>query len=280
MARRRVAAPPRRLSPVLAAATTSMAALGLVAAPAAADHAHGGSAGWYDASDPGGYHIAVRTPGRPGDRSDRPRDGRPRAAATNTVPPYCKEAAAAMRVTGVPGVIGGRPVDCGAQAEPAITPRELAQRAWNELQLPLPNVGTAPPRGSQGLVGLPEWFWVRGGQSHPLTRTATAGAMWAQVTAAPKQLVIAPGAGLPARTCAGLGVAYDPTKPASVQQTDCSVTYRRSSAGQPMERYRVRVTVVWGGRWIGSDGDGGVLPDVRRSSSFGLRVAEAQGLYG
>lgn len=280
MARRRLATAPKRLPPVLAGATTSLFVLGVVAAPAAADHGHGGSAGWYDASDPAGYHVAAREPGRPGDHHGQTGRGHQTAAATSTVPPYCVQAAAAMRVTGVPGIIGGRPVVCGGHATPAVTPRQLAERAWNQLQLPLPSIRTAPPRSSAGLVGLPEWVWVPREQWQPMTRTATAGAVWAQVTAAPKRMVIDPGAGLPARTCPGPGAAYDPAKPASAQHTDCSYTYRRSSAAQPQDRYRVRATVTWGGSWTGSDGGGGALPDVRRSAAFGLRVAEAQGLYG
>jgi hypothetical protein len=168
----------------------------------------------------------------------------------------------------------------GPAAAPTITPAQLAQQSWNSLQLPVPDVRTAPPRGSQGLVGLAEWVWVPSSQWHPMVKRASAGGVWAQVTAMPKQLRIEPGAGLPAVTCAGPGTAYDPSRPASVQQTDCSYTYNQSSATQPGAAYRVRVTVVWGGTWTGSGGAGGVLPDISRSTTFALRVAEAQGLYG
>jgi hypothetical protein len=168
----------------------------------------------------------------------------------------------------------------GPAAAPTITPAQLAQQSWNSLQLPVPDVQTAPPRGSRGLVGLAEWVWVPSSQWHPMVKRASAGGVWAQVTATPKQLRIEPGAGLPAVTCAGPGTAYDPSRAASVQQSDCSYTYSQSSATQPGAAYRVRVTVVWGGTWTGSGGAGGTLPDISRSTTFGLRVAEAQGLYG
>ena len=164
--------------------------------------------------------------------------------------------------------------------QPSITPDVLAHQAWDSLRLPLPDVRTAPPRRSRGLVGLPEWVWVPHAQWRSLSRRASAGGVWAEVTAAPKHLIIYPGAGLPPVRCSGPGVAFDPVKPASVQHTDCSYTYRRSSATQPGGVYRVKVTVVWGGRWVGSGGAGGGLPDISRSTTFGLRVAEAQGLYG
>jgi hypothetical protein len=163
---------------------------------------------------------------------------------------------------------------------PAITPAQLARQSWNSLHLPLPDVQTAPPRGTQGLVGLPEWVWVPRDQWRPLSKQATAGGVWAQVTAAPKQMTITPGAGLPPVPCAGPGTAYDPDRPASAQQTDCSYTYRESSALQPGAVYRVTVTVVWGGVWTGSGGAGGTLPDISRSTTFALAVAEGQGLYG
>jgi hypothetical protein len=178
--------------------------------------------------------------------------------------------------------MGGTPVDCvpGNSATPTVTPEELAQQAWRALRLPFPDVHTAPPRGAQGLVGLAEWVWVSRAQWRPLTKTASVGAVWARVTAMPKQLTIIPGAGLPAVRCNGPGVAYDPSRPASVQRTDCSYTYVRSSKGQPHGAYQMTVTVTWGGSWVGSGGAGGGLPDISRSTTFGVRVAEGQGLYG
>jgi predicted CxxxxCH...CXXCH cytochrome family protein len=161
-----------------------------------------------------------------------------------------------------------------------VTPQQLAQQAWSALRLPLPDVRTAPPRASAGLVGLPEWAWVPRGEWAPISERAVAGAVWAEVTATPQRMSIKPGAGLAVVECSGPGTAYDPGRPASVQRTDCSYTYRHSSAAQPGAAYRVTVTVVWGGTWAGSDGSGGTLPDISRSTTFSLRVAEGQGLYG
>jgi hypothetical protein len=163
---------------------------------------------------------------------------------------------------------------------PAVTAAQLAQRARESLELPLPDVRTAPPRGSDGLVGLPQWVWVPRGQWHSMSTRASAGPVWAEVTATPQRIVIEPGAGLEAVTCDGPGTAYDARKPASAQTTGCSYTFTRSSAGQPDSEYTMTVTVVWAGAWEGSGGADGTLPEISRSTSFPIRVAEGQSLYG
>lgn len=127
---------------------------------------------------------------------------------------------------------------------------------------------------------MAEWVWVSRDQWRPMTRRASAGGVWAQVRAVPKQLVVNPGTGLAPVVCGGPGTAFDPHRPVSSQRSTCSYTYGRSSAAEPGSAYRVSVTVVWGGSWVGSGGGGGTLPDIRRSTSFTLKVAEAQGLYG
>lgn len=159
-----------------------------------------------------------------------------------------------------------------------VSPAELALSRWTRMPIPTPVVRTAPPRRSAGLVGLPEWFWVT--NSRPISGRTAARDVWVEVTAKPQSLTIDPGYGHRVVRCAGVGTAYDKSRPASVQRTDCSYTFQRSSAHEPGGAYRVRVTVTWGGTWRGSDGSGGALPPLTRSTSFRLRVAEAQGLYG
>jgi hypothetical protein len=163
-------------------------------------------------------------------------------------------------------------------AGPAVTPAQLALQEWRRLPIPAPQVRTAPPRGSQGLVGLAEWFWVANWSSR--TGRAEAGAVWAEVTARPTRLTINPGAGQPPVSCAGPGAAYDRTRPAAAQRSGCSYTYTRSSAGLPGSAYQVTVTVSWGGTWQGSGGTGGTLPTLSRSTSFPLPVAEGQAVTG
>ncbi|MFI0410600.1 hypothetical protein [Actinomadura sp. 3N508] len=160
----------------------------------------------------------------------------------------------------------------------AVSPAALALTEWARMPIPAPVVRTAPPRRRGGLVGLPEWFWVT--NWHPLSGRVTARNVWVEVTARPRSMTIAPGAGEPVVRCSGPGTAYDKSRPAASQRTDCSHTFARSSLHEPGGAHRVRVSVVWGGTWRGSDGSGGALPPLDRSTTFRLRVAEAQALYG
>ncbi len=160
---------------------------------------------------------------------------------------------------------------------PPVTPQELLAWARSQLALPLPAVQTAPPHGSDGLVGLPEWFWVAPGQWHPMSARVQVGGVWAQVTARPSRLEVQPGTGTSV-ACPGPGTPYDPRLAASAQHTSCSYTYAQSSDGLPRNGYQVSVTVVWTAAWQGSGGAGGILAPLGRTTVFALPVAEAQAL--
>ncbi len=149
---------------------------------------------------------------------------------------------------------------------------------WARLPIPAPHARTAPPRSDTGLVGLPEWFWVTNWRS--ISGRISAGAVWVKVMARPEGLAIYPGDGSPGIRCAGPGAAYDKSRPASSQHTDCSYTFRQPSVHAPGQAFRVRVAVTWGGTWRASDGSGGTLPPLTRSVALRLEIAEAQGLYG
>lgn len=161
---------------------------------------------------------------------------------------------------------------CRPQGEPAVTPQALLQRAIGELKVPVPAVRTAPPRGSDGMVGIPEWFWLDRRQAKPRTLRVSAGQVWVELTAAPQNLVIQPVAGRRV-TCPGAGTPYSPGA-----QSECSYTYTVSSAGRPSGAYRVTAAAVWGGTWRGSGGAGGTLDPITRSTTFNLRIAEGQAL--
>ena len=160
----------------------------------------------------------------------------------------------------------------------ALTPAVLAQRAYAELAPPQPDPATAPPRGDDGLVGLPEWFWVPAAQWQPLTRRIAAGPVWAEVTATPSRLTFSPGAGLRDVSCAGPGTAYDPAEPASAQQSNCAHTYTWPSNGLPGNAYTASVTITWTASWRGSGGAGGTFPPLTRTISFALPVANSNAL--
>jgi hypothetical protein len=97
------------------------------------------------------------------------------------------------------------------------------------------------------------------------------------VTAVPERVVWDMGDGTRV-TCGGPGTAYNASVPDEQQSTDCSNTYRRTSARESGKSFRVRATIQWRATWTvtGAPGGGdlGVVP--RSSASVPLRVGEAQ----
>lgn len=157
----------------------------------------------------------------------------------------------------------------------------LARSAANTLVLPRPAVRRNPV--GPALVNLPTWWWVDPGQWVPLRQRTQAGPVWAEVTATPVSTSWDPGDGSPVVVCDGPGTPYDRSRSADSQATDCSYTYRRSSAGQPQTGpsvndrfFTVTVTTTWRVTWVGFGGSGGTLLPITTSSSFPLAVAQRE----
>ncbi len=166
-----------------------------------------------------------------------------------------------------------------AAGTPAVTPEQLLTIAMRMLQIPALSPGTAPPRGKDGLVGLPEWFWVPAAEWHALGVTVTAGPVWATVTATPDGLTFEPGGGLTGGSCSGPGTSYDPELPAAQQHSDCSYTYQQSSASQANHAYQASVVVTWRITWMGSGGAAGLLDaGLPVPYTFALRIAQGEAL--
>ncbi|HYK27014.1 MAG TPA: hypothetical protein VEV61_03520 [Streptosporangiaceae bacterium] len=162
---------------------------------------------------------------------------------------------------------------------PAVTPQQLLIRALRELRLPYLGPRTAPPRGHDGLVGLPEWYWIPASRWRPLSVTVRAGSIWATATAVPVELTLNPGGGLKPVTCAGPGTAYDPAKSAAGQHRGCSYVYEQPSVGQPGNAYQASLTVSWRVSWTGSGGAGTILDRALPVTvRFTLRVAQGEAL--
>jgi hypothetical protein len=161
---------------------------------------------------------------------------------------------------------------------PAVTPQQLAQIAVGDLIIPGPDPGTAPPAGKDGLVGLPEWFWVPPADWHPVqTARVQAGPVWAIATATPEMIEFSPGDGHKAVQCQGPGMQYNPQLPPTAQHTDCSYTYQQPSAGQPGNVYAAAVTVLWNVSWVGSGGTGGTVATGRpMATPLALPVAAGE----
>jgi hypothetical protein len=174
---------------------------------------------------------------------------------------------------------GGVTLVDNATGAPAVTPQELSIIAIGELVIPELPPRTAPPLGRDGLVGLPEWFWIPRAVWGPVTRTVTAGPVWARAVAMPEKIIFSPGGSQPGVTCDGPGTAYQPALPASAQHTSCSYTYTQPSAGQPGNAFAASVTVLWNVFWVGSGGTGGTVANGRPvSTPITLRVAAGEAL--
>ncbi|MET9241289.1 hypothetical protein [Nonomuraea sp. NPDC003709] len=155
---------------------------------------------------------------------------------------------------------------------PRAVRERLARRAYARIPITPPEVLTAPPRGRDGLVGLPHWFYLAKGQWVPKSKRLHAGAVWAEATATPQRMTIDTGDGH-SLTCNGPGTPFDPSLLAAQQRSTCSHLFL-----QPALARRVTVSVTWRGTWQGSGGAGGALPPIIRSVTFPVRVVEAQTL--
>lgn len=284
----------RRILPAVAAAGILVSALlpALSAAPAAALAGPGPTAGTVDPHGGGGkgYDIGARSPGRPGTpRVSRPpstrggggdsQGGGGNGCVSDGASGCVKDCGVASLTDACADFIAGED-EPAAGAVVTVTPGQLAQQANETLFPPKPQVRTAPKRGTKGMVGLPEWFWIPRSQWTSISETARAGAVWATVTASPQRMVIDPGGGIAPVTCPGPGTPYAYNRAAAGQRSDCSVLFTRSSAGLPKSAYSVTVSVVWGATWVGSGGAGGTLPEITVSTTFSLPIAEGHALNG
>lgn len=164
-----------------------------------------------------------------------------------------------------------------AAGAPAVNPMALLQIAVGELVIPAPALGTAPPVGHDGLVGLPEWFWVT--NWNPVPRTVQAGPVWARAIAVPQKIIFSPGGGLGNVTCDGPGAQYQRKLPLSAQHTGCSYIYDQPSAGQPGNVYQASVSVSWNVSYRLSNGVTGTVATGRLSTTtLPLAIAAGEAL--
>jgi len=155
---------------------------------------------------------------------------------------------------------------------PTVDPEDLALMARAQLPLPLPEAQMSPP-GEQ-TVNLETWLWVENWDDQ--TRTATAGGVTATVRAAPVRQTWTFGVAGEQQICHDAGRAYDLDRPPAEQNTRCSYTFSRSSAGEPDGAFQVEVTMTWAISWSSNVGASGDLGAVSRTVTIPTRVAEHQ----
>lgn len=160
-----------------------------------------------------------------------------------------------------------------------LTTLELAEQAYAKLSPPTLAVGTAPPSGQDGLVGLPEWFWIDAADYLTLSTTVSLAGLSATVTAKPGPLVINPGDDQATFTCPGPGTQYNPAEFAASQQSDCTFLYTQPSVDQPRSEFTVTVSVTWTATWTGTGGTGGTLAPITRTTTIELPIAQAETVF-
>jgi hypothetical protein len=162
---------------------------------------------------------------------------------------------------------------------PVIDAGVLAQQAYRLLPIPAPQLGVNPPADRPQLVNLPTWLWVSSTTWGIRTASISVPGESVTATATPVQVAWSMGDGNTA-LCRGPGSAYDPNRPPGSQHSSCTYTYRRSSAGEPNERFKVSATATWRVTWqaTGILSTSGQLPPLQRTTQIALRVAEAQAL--
>ncbi|MFJ2906136.1 hypothetical protein [Streptomyces sp. NPDC087212] len=165
----------------------------------------------------------------------------------------------------------------------AVTPKVLAELAYNRLQLPTTEVSLAPAGTTK--VNLATWAWLDSATFKAVSVTAAidVGGLHIQstTTARPISLKLEPGTA-DAETypssgeCAinpdgSIGEPYAKGKAGSTPP--CGIKYLRSSGNGT---FKVRATITWDIDWTGTGGAGGDLPDGTFGSDQAVTVQEIQ----
>ncbi len=147
--------------------------------------------------------------------------------------------------------------------------------AQQQLVLDVPEVATSPPRGGTQLVGVPVWFWVD--DAEPTATTATVPGLAATLTATPWTTHVSISGGSGPSTaddvsfdCPGGGTPWVAGRHGERERSDCSHAFDWHGT------HTVDVTVDWALTWTATNGQSGTLPAASRTTTFTLRIEEAQ----
>lgn len=165
------------------------------------------------------------------------------------------------------------PPDVAAQGP---TPRELAQRAVEQMNLRAIDIGVAPSPDGVGLVGVPVWLWVDNPTPNtfgPETESASAGGVTVTATARVHRLTWDMGDGTTIE-CTSAGTPYQESF-GFEESPDCGHSYTTESHGQAGGKYTVTATSDWVVEWEGAGQTGTITLDGL-VAQVELTVAEAQ----
>jgi hypothetical protein len=169
-------------------------------------------------------------------------------------------------------VCDGRPIQVVPERAPA-DPRDLAVDARESVPIPTPPLRTSPSADRELYPQMKTWLWLDQSWWREYSATASAGGVSSTVTARPVRAEWTMGDG-GQTVCDGPGVAWQ--RGMADDDTYCSYTYRRSSAGEDDGTFTLTVTVHFEVAWTSNTGAGGSLGALTRSASTEVRVGEIQ----
>lgn len=156
-------------------------------------------------------------------------------------------------------------------------PADVAAEAKRRLVLPAPTIITSPPADDLLIVNFPTWLAVDSSTWRVQGSTVSVPGVSVTVEAVPKRVIWNTGDGEKV-VCDGPGKTYNPAIPDDQQTTNCSHTFRRTSAREAGRTFPLTATIEWHARWSASGAPGGGdLGIVRRTSRpVAVRVGEVQ----
>ena len=154
-------------------------------------------------------------------------------------------------------------------------------------RLPLPSLQMAPTAAS-GVVDVATWLWLASDQWRPVSATAwipgVMGPVWARTTATPRRFTFVTqddgtreGSEVAKVVCEGRGEEWR-VELGDEASSECSYTYRHSSAHRVGQVFVALVIVEWETRFTSSNGNSGVLESLQSSAFVNVRVDELQAL--
>jgi hypothetical protein len=156
-----------------------------------------------------------------------------------------------------------------------VDPQQLAINALASVSIQPPAIRTSPSASGRLFVQVPTWLWLERDWWQPYEATARAGRVWSTVRATPVATTWSLGDGRTV-SCRGPGTEWRPGLPDDA--SNCTYTYRNSSAGSPGGTFNLEATVTFEVSWSTNAGGGGTLPAITRTSSLGVQVGEIQAI--
>jgi hypothetical protein len=160
-----------------------------------------------------------------------------------------------------------------APPQPPVPPEILMAIAYDVMEdmVRMPTVSFNPAQRS--IVNLETWMWFDPAAWEPVSVTASGGGNSVTVTATPGRVSVSGVPGATETACTGGGRPYG-----GGGGTDCSITFDRSSGGQPDQRWHFQVSLTWDVTAVGAALTG--APTVTRSEGQALFALEAQAVNG